>query len=563
MPFAAGETVGPYRVIEQLGQGGMATVYKAYHPALDRCVALKVLHPAFREDASFLMRFQREAKVIAKLEHPHIVPIYDYAEHMGQPYLVMKFIEGETLKARLARGPLAPDEALHILQAVGAALAHAHRQGILHRDIKPSNILLTPNGEVYLADFGLARIAELGATTLSADMLLGTPHYISPEQGQGRRDLDAGTDIYSLGVVLYEIVVGRVPFTADTPFSIVHDHIFKPLPLPRTVNPRVPEPVERVLLRALAKERADRYADVDSLVSAFVESLRGGGSTAAKVAAATTVKGKPAAPPAAPPPAAAGAVAGKPAARKTPWWVWLLAAAGLCLCLGVAALLLTTNKEGDATPTATAVPAAIVPGEVAPKPSEDASPAREAAKFFEEGLRLLDAGDGAGGAAAFDKARALASDKAPFYLRLAAEKLEARQEWVQALLFYVQALRNDPQNKDVRLQMQQAMYRSSGLADGGGPLQEVLKIAPEWAVGLSAWGRWELLNGQRDSGAKDLEKAQSLPQEPDAPLVRTMWAEYLDLSGRTTDARSILREVLQDPRTPRWLNAEINRNLAS
>ena len=203
MPFAAGETVGPYRVIEQLGQGGMATVYKAYHPALDRYVALKVLHPAFREDASFLMRFQREAKVIAKLEHPHIVPIYDYAEHLGQPYLVMKFIEGETLKARLARGPLAPDEALRILQAVGAALTHAHRQGILHRDIKPSNILLTPSGEVYLADFGLARIAELGATTLSADMLLGTPHYISPEQGQGRRDLDAGTDIYSLGVVLY------------------------------------------------------------------------------------------------------------------------------------------------------------------------------------------------------------------------------------------------------------------------------------------------------------------------------------------------------------------------
>jgi serine/threonine protein kinase len=124
---------------------------------------------------------------------------------------------------------------------------------------------------VYLADFGLARIAELGATTLSADMLLGTPHYISPEQGQGRRDLDAGTDIYSLGVVLYEIVVGRVPFTADTPFSIVHDHIFKPLPLPRSVNPRVPEAVERVLLKALAKERADRYADVDSLVSAFVD----------------------------------------------------------------------------------------------------------------------------------------------------------------------------------------------------------------------------------------------------------------------------------------------------
>jgi tRNA A-37 threonylcarbamoyl transferase component Bud32 len=561
MPFAAGETVGAYRVIEQLGQGGMATVYKAYHPALDRYVALKVLHPAFREDASFLMRFQREAKVIAKLEHPHIVPIYDYAEHTGQPYLVMKFIEGETLKARLARGPLAPDEALRILRAVGAALSHAHRQGILHRDIKPSNILLTPSGEVYLADFGLARIAELGATTLSADMLLGTPHYISPEQGQGRRDLDAGTDIYSLGVVLYEIVVGRVPFTADTPFSIVHDHIFKPLPLPRSVNPRVPEAVERVLLKALAKERADRYADVDSLVTAFVKSVRGGGAAAATPAGTTTLEGKPGTPPAHPPAVAVGAATGKPAARKTPWWVWLLAAAGLCLCLGVAALLLSSNKGGDATPGVT--DGAVAPGEVIPKPSEDTSPAREAAKYFEDGLRLLDAGDRAGAAAAFDQSRAIAADKAPFYLRLSAEKLEGRQEWVQALLFYVQALRNAPQNKDVRLQMQQAMYRSSGLADGGGPLQEVVKIAPEWAVGLAAWGRWELFNGQRDSGAKDLEKAQTLPQEPDAPLVRALWAEYLNLSGRATEAKTILREVLRDPRTPRWLNAEMNRIMAS
>ncbi len=562
MPFAAGETVGAYRIIEQLGQGGMATVYKAYHPALDRYVALKVLHLAFREDASFLMRFQREAKVIAKLEHPHIVPIYDYAEHQGQPYLVMKFIEGETLKARLARGPLAPDEAVRILQAVGAALSHAHHQGILHRDIKPSNVLITPGGEVFLADFGLARIAELGATTLSADMLLGTPHYISPEQGQGRRDLDAGTDIYSLGVVMYEIVVGRVPFTADTPFSIVHDHIFKPLPLPRTVNPRVPEAVERVLLKALAKERADRYADVDALVTAFVESVHGR-STAVKAGPATTIKGKPSVAPAGVP--APAPAAGKPAARKTPWWVWLLVASGLCLCLSVAALLISANRGGEATPTAApaATAAAIVPAATVPKPTADASPSREAAKYFEEGLRLLEAGDRPGAIAAFDKSRVAAADSAPLYLRLAAEKLEARQEWVQALLFYLQALRADPRGKDLRLEMQQAMYRSSGMADGGGALQEIVTIAPEWAVGLAAWGRWEVFNGQRDSGAKDLEKARALPQDGDAPMVRALWAEYLIANGRSAEAKVILREVQQDLRTPRWLSAEINRWLTS
>ncbi len=560
MPFAAGETVGPYRVIEQLGQGGMATVYKAYHPALDRYVALKVLHPAFREDASFLMRFQREAKVIARLEHPNIVPIYDYAEHMGQPYLVMKFIEGETLKARLARGPLSPEEALHILQAVGAALAHAHRQGILHRDIKPSNILLAPKGEVYLADFGLARIAELGATTLSADMLLGTPHYISPEQGQGRRDLDAGTDIYSLGVVLYEIVVGRVPFTADTPFSIVHDHIFKPLPLPRSVNPRVPEAVERVLLKALAKERADRYADVDSLVNAFVESVRGG-SAAPALAAAATIRGKPATPSAPSSAAAPAAPPSKPPARKTPWWVWLLVALGMCMCLGVAALWVSSRRSANAPPAATTAPGALPVGKT-PRPSEDVNPAREAAKYFEDGIRLLDAGDRAGAAAAFDKSRAVAVERAPSYLRIAAVKLDARQEWVQGLLFHEAALRADPANKDIRMQMQEAMYRASGLADGG-VLQEVPKIAPEWAVGLAAWGRWECYNGQPDAGTKDLERSQTLPQDADAPFVRAVWAEFLIDSGRKDEGRTLLRDVLRDSRTPRWLSAEINRKLGA
>ncbi len=144
MPFAIGENVGPYRVIQQLGQGGMATVYKAYHASLDRYVALKVMHAAFSEDPSFLARFQREARVVAKLDHPNIVPIFDFADHDGSPYLVMKFIEGETLKARLGRGPLARDEGLRIVDAVGQALSYAHGRGILHRDIKPSNVLLSP-----------------------------------------------------------------------------------------------------------------------------------------------------------------------------------------------------------------------------------------------------------------------------------------------------------------------------------------------------------------------------------------------------------------------------------
>lgn len=271
MSFQVGETIGRYRIIEQLGQGGMATVFKAYHAELDRYVALKVLHPAFLEDPNFLARFQREARLVAKMDHPNIVPIYDYAEHEGRPYLVMKFIEGETLKARLERGSLSRSEVGGIVDAVGLALGYAHKQGILHRDMKPSNVLIATDGHIYLADFGLARIAQSGESTLTSDMIVGTPQYISPEQALGKKDLDAGTDIYSFGVMLYELAVGKVPFSADTPFSIIHDHIYTPLPLPRIVNPGVPEEVERVLLKALAKERADRQKDVKTLVASFLE----------------------------------------------------------------------------------------------------------------------------------------------------------------------------------------------------------------------------------------------------------------------------------------------------
>ena len=297
MRFAAGENVGPYRIVEQLGQGGMATVFKAYHPALDRYVAIKALHPAFMEDPNFLARFQREARVVAKLEHEHIVPIYDYAEHAGRPYLVMKFIEGETLKAHLRKSRLTKEKILKIMEAIGAALGYAHDRGVLHRDIKPSNVLITPEGRIYLADFGLARIAEAGQSTLSSDMMLGTPHYISPEQARGEIDLDAGTDIYSLGIVLYELCVGKVPFTSDTPFSIIHDHIYTPLPLPRSINPNVPEDIERVLLKALAKDRNVRYQGVQEFVIQFEAALMGRGVELAQqeelIAAATTVPAEP------------------------------------------------------------------------------------------------------------------------------------------------------------------------------------------------------------------------------------------------------------------------------
>ena len=279
MSFNIGENVGPYQIIEQLGQGGMSSVYKAYHASLDRYVALKVLHPAFRQDQTFISSFQREARVVARLEHPNIVPIYDYSEYESRPFLVMKYIEGDTLKARLNQGPLTSEEIEHVVNSVGSALAYAHKQGILHRDIKPSNVMIARDGAMYLADFGLASITEAGESTMSSDSIMGTPQYISPEQAMGRKDLDAGTDIYSFGVMLYEMVVGQVPFSADTPAPIIHDHIYTPLPLPRRVNPNVPESVQRVLLKALAKDRLDRYTAIEELMSAFKEAWKENANT--------------------------------------------------------------------------------------------------------------------------------------------------------------------------------------------------------------------------------------------------------------------------------------------
>jgi len=345
MSFNVGENVGPYRIIEQLGQGGMASVYKAYHASLDRYVALKVLHPAFLQDQTFTMRFQREARVVARLEHPNIVPIYDYSEHESRPFLVMKYIEGDTLKARLNQGPLTSEEIERVVNSVGSALAYAHKQGILHRDVKPSNVMIARDGTMYLADFGLARIAEAGESTVSSDSIMGTPQYISPEQAMGKKDLDAGTDVYSFGVMLYEMVVGQVPFSADTPFSVIHDHIYTPLPLPMKVNPNVPEPVQRVLLKALAKDRLDRYTSIEELMSAFKVAWTEAGvpmQGTAIVMRSTALKDK-----AVSKDQAASEIkptaAENPAKKRSPW-MWVSICLIVLLCLTITFLAIRKNR---------------------------------------------------------------------------------------------------------------------------------------------------------------------------------------------------------------------------
>lgn len=273
MDLIQGEKIGTYEIVAPIGRGGMATVYKAYHERLDRFVAVKLMHATFLQDDDFHARFQREARIVARLDHPAIVSIYDYDEHNNVPYLVMRFVDGMTLKKHYIKKGMTLEEIESTMTKIAAGLDYAHSQGILHRDMKPSNILIDNTGQPFITDFGLARIAEAGASTISHDMMLGTPFYISPEQAQGSKDLDSRTDVYSLGIILYELLTGQVPFQADTPYAIVHGHIYTQPELPSKINPDLTPAIDRVLQRALEKDRDNRYPNAMSMIRDFSKAI--------------------------------------------------------------------------------------------------------------------------------------------------------------------------------------------------------------------------------------------------------------------------------------------------
>jgi serine/threonine-protein kinase len=266
--------LGAYQLLAPLGQGGMATVYKAFHARLNRYVAIKMIHAGYADNPSFRIRFEREAQLVAQLEHPHIVPVYDFFDHEGKPCIVMKFVEGMTLKQRLSGETLSAAQLLNILTPLASALDYAHSKGVLHRDIKPSNVLIDSAHTPYLTDFGLAKLTQTGESSISENMLIGTPLYMSPEQAQGGIELDARSDLYSFGVIVYELLTGRVPYHEGTPYAIVHDHIYKPLPLPRSLNPQISTETEQVLLQALAKSPSDRFESAHAMIGALRASLQ-------------------------------------------------------------------------------------------------------------------------------------------------------------------------------------------------------------------------------------------------------------------------------------------------
>jgi tRNA A-37 threonylcarbamoyl transferase component Bud32 len=281
-----GRTLGAYRVLEPLGRGGMAEVYKGYHPLLDRYVAIKVLHSHFSADAQFAERFQREAATVAKLRHPNIVQVYDFGLHEGVSYMAMEFVAGVTLKERLSAlrassQPMTIVEAVGITREVASALDHAHAHGLVHRDVKPANILLreiTLDGETLpdhdeaiLTDFGIAKILE-GVQFTATGMSMGTPAYMSPEQARGD-EVSTRADVYALGVVFFEMLTGELPFNADTPMAVLLKHISDAPPSPRLIAPHLPDLIDAVFDRALAKNPNDRFASAGEFANAIAVAL--------------------------------------------------------------------------------------------------------------------------------------------------------------------------------------------------------------------------------------------------------------------------------------------------
>lgn len=271
MTDLSGQFLGRYYLVERLGEGGMAIVYKGYDTRLERDVAIKIIRSAaFPPEilSQILRRFEREAKSLAKLSHANIVNVYDYGEHDGSPYLVMEYLPGGTLKGRIGR-PIPWKEALSLFIPVARGVAYAHQRGILHRDIKPANILLTDGNEPKLSDFGIAKLFETEQATALTGIgtAIGTPEYMAPEQWNGITSIQ--TDLYSLGVVLYEMVAGRKPFVADTPAAILLKQATEPLPSPRKFAADLPEVLEHILIKTLAREPENRYKDVGGLLQAL------------------------------------------------------------------------------------------------------------------------------------------------------------------------------------------------------------------------------------------------------------------------------------------------------
>jgi len=364
------QQLGKYELFQEIGSGGFATVYRARDPDLDREVALKILDPVLMRDADLVERFRREARSAANLRHPNIVRIHDICQPEGRLAIVMELLPGPSLKDVIDHeAPLSPERAVEMLRPLAAALDYAHTRGLVHRDVKPSNAITGPEGTLVLTDFGVVKAAEdsgsqaLSLTLSRTGMTLGTPAYMAPEQADAKAQapVDYRADLYSLGVVAYEMLTGQVPFQGETPLAVAIGHLMEEPPSPRELNPALPEGVEAALLTMLAKKPEERFGNAEAFVGALAEAAapqpRPAGPVAPQEPAASAPapapmrfeRPKAAAPPAAKLPTPALPPASARQRRGVPGWVWgLVGLVALLLLLGLGAVWLALG--GGATP---------------------------------------------------------------------------------------------------------------------------------------------------------------------------------------------------------------------
>jgi hypothetical protein len=269
MSDLTGQRLGQYQILARISKGPVSTIYKAYQPKLDRFVAIKVLSPQVVDEEGFLERFTLEARAVAQLDHPNIVPVYDFDQVGDIAYIVLKYVESGTLRSMMTGQPMDLGLTVDLITQVGLALGYAHKHGVVHRDVKPSNILIGEGRWALLTDFGLAKILGGGRQLTRSGIGMGTPDYLSPEQAQGLPG-DGRADLYSLGAMLYEMVTGHVPFEADSMMAVVVKHITEPPLPPSQINPDLPAEVERVILTAMDKNPDSRFHTAEEMVAALI-----------------------------------------------------------------------------------------------------------------------------------------------------------------------------------------------------------------------------------------------------------------------------------------------------
>ena len=397
------EKFGRYEIKAEIGRGGMATVYHAYDPRFERDVAIKVLPEVFLHDPQFRTRFEREAKTIALLEHPAIVPVYDFGEENGQPYIVMRFMSGGSLADRLIRGRIALEEAVQIITRLAPALDAAHARGVIHRDLKPGNILFDQYGNAFLSDFGIARLADSStAMTLTGNAIIGTPSYMSPEQIQGSHEVDGRSDIYALSIILFQMLTGVTPFKSDTPAGIMMKHVLDPVPDIHNFNTELPPAFTPIIEKGLAKNPDQRYATTTEMSNALELASQGEAYSKATAVGATRILPpvgvaqpvgrevsrprtaqplQPAKPGGGQPPGSGAAAPVMPLPEKKKFPVWLAVMAGAILILGVigaiviGVIALAPQLSAEKTPTSKPPIVAVLPTHTkSPLPTQTETP---------------------------------------------------------------------------------------------------------------------------------------------------------------------------------------------